>query len=254
MEFAGSSSSNHHKIYNMKKLLFSYLLLFATVAATAQTGGILKKATGLLGGKTGSSLSADQIAEGLKEALSLGAEKSAAKLSATDGFLKDAAVKILLPKEVQEVEKKMRLLGMGKLFDNAVNSMNRAAEDASKSAAPIFVSAVKKMTVKDAVGILKGADTSATAYLRKATTSELTEAFYPVIEESLKKVDATKYWKDLFTAYNKVSSTPVNTDLNAYVTEKALQGMFYYVGQEEKNIRENPAARVTDVLKSVFGQ
>ena len=238
----------------MKKLIFSSLLAFVTVAATAQMGGILKKASDLMGKTGGSSLSAGEITAGLKEALSLGAEKSAAKLSATDGFLKDAAVKILLPKEVQEVEKKMRMLGMGKLFDNAVNSMNRAAEDASKAAAPIFVSAVKKMTVQDAVGILKGADTSATAYLRKATTSELTDAFHPVIAESLKKVDATKYWKDLFTAYNKFSSTPVNTDLNAYVTEKALQGMFYYVAQEEKNIRENPAARVTDVLKNVFGQ
>jgi hypothetical protein len=237
----------------MKKILFSSFLFFVAVVATAQTGGILKKATGLLGKSGGSSLSTEQITEGLKEALLLGAEKSASRLSATDGFLKDAAVKILLPKEVQEVEKKMRMLGMGKLFDNAVNSMNRAAEDAAKSAAPIFVSAVKKMSVQDALGILRGADTSATAYLRKATTTELTEAFYPVIEESLKKVDATKYWKDLFTAYNKVSSTPVNTDLNAYVTEKTLQGMFYYVAREEKNIRENPAARVTDVLKSVFG-
>lgn len=241
--------------YNyMKKILLGYLLIFITMAASAQIGGgILKKASGMLGGKTGSSLSADQIGEGLKEALSLGAEKSATRLSSADGFLKDAAVKILLPKEVQEVEKKMRMLGMGKLFDNTINSMNRAAEDASKSAAPIFVNAVKKMSIQDAVGILRGPDTSATAYLKKATTSELTESFRPVIEESLKKVDANKYWKDLFTAYNKVSSTPVNTDLTAYVTEKALSGLFYYVAQEEKNIRENPAARVTDVLKSVFG-
>lgn len=246
----------------MKKIFVSCSLLFVTLFATAQndssrTGGLLKKAGGILSGvRTGSSgsLSTDQIAAGLKEALSIGAEKSVNKLSSMDGFLKDAAVKILLPPELQAVEKKMRMLGLGKVFDNAVTSMNRAAEDASKSAAPIFVNAVKNMSIQDAAGILRGSDTSATAYLRKATTSQLTEAFRPVIEQSLVKVDATKYWKDVFTAYNKFSSTPVNTDLNAYVTEKALNGLFFYVAKEEKNIRENPGARVNDLLKTVFGK
>jgi hypothetical protein len=131
--------------------------------------------------------------------------------------------------------------------------MNRAAEDASKSAAPIFISAIRKMTVQDALGILRGTDTSATAYLRKSTTDPLTTAFMPVVQASLDKVNATKYWKDVFTAYNRFSLTKVNTDINSYVTQKALNGIFYYVAQEEKNIRANPAARATDLLKKVFG-
>ncbi len=255
-----NNSIENYKTTQMKKLLFSSLLVLVSAAVfsqeTQKPGSLFKKASGILGGKSGSgsSLSGDQIAAGLKEALSIGAEKSANKLSATDGFLKDAAVKILLPDQVLEVERKLRMVGMGKLLDNAITSMNRAAEDASKSAAPIFVSAVKGMSIQDALGILKGKDTSATAYLRKATTQELTTTFRPIIEKSLVKFDASKYWKDVFSAYNKLSATPVNTDLNAYVTERALNGLFYYVAQEEKNIRENPAARVTDILKSVFGK
>jgi hypothetical protein len=159
----------------------------------------------------------------------------------------------MLPEEIKTVETKMRMLGMGKLVDDAVLSMNRAAEDASREAAPIFVAAIKKMTVQDALGILQGADTSATGYLRKATGQELTNAFKPVIEKALKKVNATKYWKDVFVVYNRFSPTPVNADLNAYVTERALTGIFYYVAEEEKKIRANPAARVSDILKKVFG-
>jgi uncharacterized protein DUF4197 len=145
------------------------------------------------------------------------------------------------------------MLGMGKLVDDAIVSLNRAAEDASKTAAPIFVSAIKKMSVQDALGILRGADTAATSYLKRTTSNELTNAFRPVIETSLKKVDATKYWKDVFTAYNKFSATPVTADINEYVTERALRGIFYYVAEEEKKIRSNPAARVSDILKKVFG-
>src|SRR6185312_1304010 len=196
----------------MKKILTSALFFFASIMLFAQKdsssnlNGMFKKASSLFGKKSGSnksssSLSSSEIVSGLKEALSLGAQKSGDKLSATDGFFKDAAVKILLPKQVQDVEKKMRMLGMGKLVDNAELSMNRAAEDASKSAAPIFLSAIKQMTVTDALNILRGTDTDATFYLRKTTTPQLTDAFMPVIEASLKKTDANKYWKDVFTAY-----------------------------------------------------
>ena len=142
---------------------------------------------------------------------------------------------------------------MGKMVDNAVLSMNRAAEDASKSATPIFIDAIKKMSFTDALNILKGTDTAATGYLRKTTSNPLTDAFRPVIEASLAKTDATKYWKDVFSVYNKFSNEPVNTDLNAYVTEKALYGIFFYVAEEEKKIRKDPAARATDILKKVFG-
>ena len=246
----------------MKKLIVFSLLLFFSFSLFAQTdpsnnlGGILKKATSVLSKNStaGAGLSSDQIVSGLKEALSLGAQKSGDKLSVTDGFFKDAAVKILLPKEVQDIEKKMRMFGMGKLVDNAELSMNRAAEDASKSAAPIFLSAIKQMTVMDALNILRGTDTAATGYLRKTTTPQLTSAFMPVIEVSLKKTDAAKYWNEVFSAYNRFSSKKVDTDINSYVTGKALDGLFYYVAQEEVNIRKNPADRVTDILKTVFGK
>jgi hypothetical protein len=246
----------------MKYLMPFTILIFIAFSTSAQKdstnklGGLFKKANSLISKSTsnGSNLSSDEIVSGLKEALSLGAQKSTDKLSAADGFFKDAAVKILLPKPVRDIENKMRMLGMGKLVDKAVLSMNRAAEDASKSAAPIFLSAIKKMTVTDALHILRGTDTAATVYLRKTTSPELTNAFKPIIEESLKKTDATKYWKDVFTAYNRFSSTPVDTDINSYVTQKSLDGIFYYVAKEEINIRENPAGRVTDILKKVFAR
>jgi len=184
----------------------------------------------------------------------LAQKNSTGKLSATDGFLKDAVVKILMPEEVRKVEPRFRALGMGKIFDQATESLNRAAEDASRQASPIFIEAIKKMSVQDALGILKGSDTAATAYLKKATSNDLTNAFRPVIESSLKKVDATKYWKDVFTLYNKFAPIPVTADINEYVTDRALRGIFYYVGEEEKKIRENPAARVTEILKTVFGK
>jgi hypothetical protein len=247
----------------MKKVITSFYFILASAVLFAQKdssgnlNGMFKKANSLFGKKTSSgnssSLSSSEIVSGLKEALSLGAKKSGDKLSATDGFYKDAAVKILLPKQVQNVESKMKMLGLGKLVDDAELRMNRAAEDASKTAAPIFLDAIKKMTVTDALNILRGADTAATGYLRKTTSTSLTTAFRPIIEESLKKVDAAKYWKDVFSAYNKFTSNPVDTDMNSYVTAKALDGLFYYVAQEEVNIRKNPAARVTDILKSVFG-
>ncbi|MFI5153379.1 MAG: DUF4197 domain-containing protein [Chitinophagales bacterium] len=207
------------------------------------------------GGGSGSSLSTDEIVGGLKEALSLGAKKSADKLSVVDGFFKDAAVKILLPEQAQKVEKTLRNLGMGKMVDDAILSVNRAAEDAAKSAAPIFVDAVKKMSIQDAVGILKGTDTAATHYLKKTTTPDLTKSFKPVIDSSLQKTDATKYWKTVFETYNNLPTTfkKVDTDLSSYVTQKAMDGIFYYVAIEEKKIRKDPAAQVTDLLKKVFG-
>jgi hypothetical protein len=235
----------------MKQLItFSALILFsfslsAQRDSSNKLGGLFKKASSMLSKNSSSAngLSTDEIISGLKEALSVG-----------DGFFKDAAVKILLPKQVRDIENKMRTFGMGKLVDNAELSMNRAAEDASKSAAPIFLSAIKQMSVTDALNILRGTDTAATAYLRKTTTLNLTTAFMPIVTESLKKTDASKYWKDVFTAYNRFSSKPVDTDINSYVTSKALDGIFYYVGKEEINIRENPAGRVTDILKKVFAK
>ena len=246
----------------MKRISIAFVFLLAGTVIYAQEsattektslGGLFKKAAGAVKGSGGSALTTEEIASGLKEALTVGANNSSGKLAAANGFFGDAAVRILMPDEMKKVERKLRSLGMNKLVDDAILSMNRAAEDASKTASPIFVDAIKKMTVRDAVGILKGADTAATSYLRKTTVGSLTASFAPVVDQSLKKVNATKYWKDLATVYNKFSSTPVNTDLNQYVTEKALNGLFFYVGEEEKKIRTNPAARVNDILKKVFG-
>ena len=245
----------------MKKMLVAGLFLSAGILLHAQDStkkksSLFGKVSSALGGGKGTSLSNDEIVSGLKEALSLGAQKSAAKLSSVDGFFKDAAVKVLMPPEAQKVEKALRSIGAGKLVDDAILSFNRAAEDASKSAAPIFVDAVKNMSVSDALGILRGADTSATAYLKKTTSSRLASAFKPTIDSSLKKVNATRYWSLVVDKYNSLPTTfnKVNSDLPAYVTDRAMSGIFHYVADEEKQIRANPGARVTDILKKVFAK
>jgi hypothetical protein len=239
-----------------------YLLSFSLQAQGLK--GLIKNATkkdssgktsvvkmlGMSGGK--SALSNEEIISGLKEALKVGTEKGTNKISAIDGFFKDAAIKILMPAEAQKAEKTLRNIGLGRQVDNAILSMNRAAEDAAKSASPIFINAIKGMSFQDAVGILRGGDNAATSYLKDKTTVSLTEAFRPVIESSLKKVDATKYWNTVFTSYNKLSAEKVNPDLSAYVTEKALAGIFYQVAQEEQKIRKDPMARTSDILKKVF--
>ncbi|RYY68787.1 MAG: DUF4197 domain-containing protein [Chitinophagaceae bacterium] len=216
---------------------------------SSKTGSILNKA---LGSKS-SSLSNDEIIRGLKEALTIGTDSSAKRLNKADGFFANAAIKILMPEEAKKAEKTLRQFGMGSLVDKAVLSMNRAAEDAAGGISTIFWDAIKGMTVTDGLSILRGGDFAATDYLKKTTSAQLTEKMRPVIEASLNKVNATQYWKDVFTAYNKLSKTPVNTDLSAYVTERSLTGVFYSVGQEEQKIRKDPAAQVTGLLKKVFG-
>lgn len=203
--------------------------------------------------QTTGGLTAEDIAAGLKQALTVGTQNSTSKLSAVDGFFANAAIKVLMPPEAQKVESTLRGVGLGSTVDKAILAMNRSAEDAAKSATPIFVDAIKQMTITDAIGILKGGDFAATNYFKQKTTLALTDAFKPVISQSLDKVNATKYWKDVFTVYNKFSTTPVNTDLSAYVTGKAIDGIFYQVSLEEQKIRKDPAARVTDLLKKVFG-
>lgn len=243
----------------MKKIILPILIL-ASLTSCAQeksTSGndILKKAGSIFGKKGSGGLSNEDVVAGLKEALSVGAKNSADKLSAVDGFFGNAMIKVLMPEEAKKVESTLRNLGMGDMVDKAILSMNRAAEEASKSAAPIFVDAIKSMTIGDAFGILKGNDSAATSYLKGKTTASLTSAFRPVIESALEKVNATKYWKDVFETYNRLPTTfnKVNTDLSGYVTEKALTGLFYQVSLEEQKIRKDPAARVTDILKKVFG-
>lgn len=229
----------------MKKLLIVAMMFMASGCETAQQ--VLNSLPNANGG-----LTTQEIISGLKEALTIGTQKGTNKLSAVNGFFADAAVKILMPPQAKKVENTLRSVGLGKVVDQAVESMNHAAENAAEKATPIFVNAIKQMTITDALGILRGGDTAATNYFRRKTTDALTNAFRPVVDNALTKVNATKYWNDVFTVYNKFSNTPVNTDLGAYVTQKAIDGIFYEVGQEEMKIRQDPAARVTDLLKKVF--
>jgi len=250
----------------MKKFTF-VLLAVATVSFVNAQGllGKIKKATSkdssgnILSsiGKSGSGkgLSNDEIINGLKEALTIGTDSASKRLHKTDAFFTNAAIKILMPPEAQKVESTLRKAGLGSLADKAILSMNRAAEDAAGGISGIFIDAVKQMTVTDGLKILKGGDFAATDYLKLNTTAKLTEKMRPVIEASLAKVNATTYWKDAFTAYNKIPLTKsqVNPDLTAYVTDKAMSGIFYSIGQEEQKIRKDPAAQVTSLLKKVFG-
>jgi hypothetical protein len=229
----------------MKKLFLLLLLPIVSCTALQQAAGSFPTGTA---GPTQS-----QVIEGLKQALTIGTQNGTNKLSAVDGFFADAAVKILMPSEVKNVENTLRSFGLGSLVDKAILSVNRAAEDAAKSATPIFVNAIKQMTITDAFGILQGGDFAATNYFKSKTTDSLAAVFKPVIEKSLQKTDATKYWNDIFTAYNQFSTKKVPTDLSAYVTQKAIDGIFYEVGLEEQKIRKDPAARVTELLKQVFG-
>ena len=236
----------------MKRLpILGLFALFCLTAHSQGLNGLLNKAKQAV---TGGGLSTADISAGLKEALTNGTNKGTATLSQADGFFGNAAVKILLPPEAQKVESTLRSMGLGKQVDDAILSMNRAAEDACKSAAPIFVNAIKQMSFEDAANILRGSDTAATGYLRGKTTADLTTAFSPVIKQSLEKVDATKYWNTLITTYNKIPfQKKVNPDLAAYVTDKSLNGVFYQIALQEKSIRQDPAARTSDILKKVFG-
>lgn len=198
-------------------------------------------------------LSNAEIVQGLKDALRVGTDSATFHLGLLDGFYGDDIIRIGMPPEAQKVEKTLRDVGLGKTVDQAVLSMNRAAEDASKYVGDIFLNAIKQMTVQDALGILKGGDFAATDYLKRTTTIQLTTAIKPVVSHSLEYVNATKYWKDVFTVYNRFSSAPVNTDLTEYVTQKTLNGLFYHIGLEEQKIRKDPVARITDILRKVFG-
>ncbi len=195
-----------------------------------------------------------EIGLGLKQALEIGTSQGADQLSAKDGFLGNLAVKILFPPEAQKVEKTLRSIGLNSLADNVILSINRAAEDAAKEAKPIFISAIKQMTITDATNILLGNKDAATAYFKRVTTAQLLQKFEPVITSSLSKVGATKHWSDAATAYNKIPLVkPVNTNLSNYVAQKAIDGMFYQVALEELKIRDNISARSTSLLQKVFG-
>jgi hypothetical protein len=211
----------------------------------------MSRAQGL---QTIAGLGQGDVGSALKEALNSGVKKGTTQLAAVDGFFKNAAIKILMPPEAVKVENTLRKMGAGAQVDQAILSMNRSAEDATKSAANIFLSAITQMSIQDAIGLLKGGDTAATHYLRLKTVVALAAAFQPIITSSLQKTGATSAWNTVFGTYNKVPFVKkVNPDLVAYVTGKALDGIFYEIALQEKDIRANPAARTTALMQSVFG-
>lgn len=202
----------------------------------------------------GTPLTETEIVNGLKEALQVGTNNASGALSKVDGYLADPLVKILFPPDAQRAADKLRELGMGKLVDDFVTTLNRAAEEAAKEAGPIFVGAIKEMTLTDARNILNGPNNAATNFFRDHTRQKLYDKFMPVVSNKLNAVNCTKYWTDITTTYNKIPFvTKVETDLPKYATNKALDGLFVKLEGEEKKIRENPMARVTELLKKVFG-
>ena len=229
--------------------LFIFLLGGCTAAQINQTLTDVNKS--LNGDQP---LTSGEVAEGLKEALVQGVSKGSDLVSQLDGYFKNAEIKIPFPPEVKKVEDKLRQIGLGKEVDNFVMTLNRGAEEAAKEAKPIFVTAIKSMTIQDAWGILKGEPNAATQYLMRTTTPQLTEKFKPVIQRALNKVNATKYYGDLVNTYNKIPLVEkVNPNLDDYATDRAIAGLFVMVAKEEKNIRDNPLARTTELLKRVFG-
>lgn len=206
-----------------------------------------------LGGEA--ELTEGQIGMGLKEALTNGISKGADLVSQTDGYYKNPSIKVLFPPQAQKIEKTLQDLGMGSLVEQTVEKLNRAAEDAAKEAKPIFISAIKQMTIKDATNILMGEPNSATTYLKATTSDQLYQSFSPVITSSLQKVKALEYWDDLINRYNKIPFVEkINPDINDYVTNKAMEGLFMMIEKEEGLIRKDPVARTTDLLKKVFAK
>jgi Protein of unknown function (DUF4197) len=202
---------------------------------------------------TGGKLSNEEVANGLKEALTNGVSKGSDLVSQIDGYFKNPEIKIPFPPEMKLAEEKLRAIGLGEQVDKFVLSLNRAAEDAAKEAKPIFVTAVKQMTIQDAWSILKGQENAATQYLVKTTSIPLKAKFKPVIQASLNKVNATRYYTDLIIAYNKIPFVKkLNPSLDDYATDRAADGLFVMIAKEEKNIRDNPGARTTELLKKVF--
>ena len=238
----------------MKPTLLILLLCCIISSVSAQQLKSLinnaKQNTGILA----KDISQPDINAGLKEALANGVQKGITQLSAENGFFGNSLYKVVIPPDAQKVEKALRGIGLGAKVDEAILSMNRGAEEAVKKAAPIFSEAIKNMNITDALGILRGADTAATGYLRKNTSTSLAAAFRPVIEESLEKSGASKHWNSIMTNYNKISFQKVNADLTGYVTDKALQALFMQIADQEKKIRKDPSERTSELLKTVFSK
>lgn len=237
----------------MKKPFFLILPAFFTLITMGASSQITLPKL-LNKNKTGN-LTSDEAGMGIKEALTQGVTTAVLNLNKTDGFFGSEIYKMLLPPDALKIEKTLRKAGMGAQVDRAILAINRGAEDAVAYAKPIFVSAIKEMTITDALNILKGNKDAATQYFRQKTTDKLVAAFTPSVQTSLEKVDATKYYGDIVSTYNNFPTTfkKINPDLTSYVVGKAVEALFDQVAKEEANIRANPVARTTDLLKKVFG-
>lgn len=236
----------------MKRLLpvlFSLLILPTVSNAQLTLPKILS------GNKAGSGISESEAGQGIKEALSQGVTNAVLNLNKTDGFFGNQLYKMLLPPDALKVEKTLRNIGLGNQVDKAILAINRGAEDAVGYAKPIFVDAIKQMTLTDALNIVRGAKDAATNYFKQKTQAKLLEAFTPSVKSSLEKVNATKYYGDIINTYNNLPTTfkKANPDLTSYVVSKAVDALFDQVAKEEANIRANPVARTSDILKKVFG-
>lgn len=196
-----------------------------------------------------------EAAQGIREALDQGVGRGISTLNVPDGFFGNQAYKLFLPEEARKIENTLRQLGMGGMVDKAILQINRAAEDAVGFARPIFVDAIREITIADAINIVKGQNDAATQYFRQRTTDRLMAAFTPVIKSSLEKFSATKYYADVINTYNNFPTTlqKINPDLPTYVVGKAVDALFDQVAKEEANIRANPVARTTEILRRVFG-
>lgn len=235
----------------MKHTIFLFTILGFLASCTAQQfPKSLKDLTTI-----GSELSSGQVEEGLRAALEKGAEVATEKVSKEGGYLNDVQIRIPFPPEMQKVETRLRGMGMGALVDDFIETLNHGAEEAAKEAKPIFLNAIRQMTIQDAANILRGDNDEATQYLKRTTTAQLTEKFQPVIQAALEKTGATRYYSDIVTTYNSIPFTQkVNPNLDEYATELAIDGLFMKIAEEEEKIRLNPAARTSEILRKVFGQ
>lgn len=237
----------------MKKSIFlSVTIGFLMVEGCADLIALIPKT----GSKSGG-LTTEEVIAGLKEALTLGASNSASSASKTDGFYLNPMIFIPFPPEAVQVKDALEKTGFSNLIRDFERSLNRAAEEATNRAFPIFKNAITGMTITDAVGILRDADNAATMYLKSKTEDPLRSEFSPVVKTAIQRVEVTKYWSPIMSAYNKTTvltgKSQVNPNLDQYITQKALDGLFYLIAQEEGKIRKDPAARVTEILRRVFG-
>jgi len=235
----------------MKRTIFLFTFLALLASCTAQQfPKSLKDLTTI-----GSDLSSGEVEEGLRAALEKGVKVATEKVSKEGGYLNDARIRIPFPPEMQKVETRLRGMGMDALVDDFIETLNHEAEEAAKDAKPIFLNAVRQMTIQHAANILRGDNDEAPQYLKRTTTAQLTEKFQPVIQAALEKTGATRYYSDIVTTYNSIPFTQkVNPNLDEYATELAIDGLFMKIAEEEEKIRLNPAARTSEILRKVFGQ